>query len=118
MTAFAAWVEARRDAMKWSRAKLAMELGISEMSVYRIERQGQQPEPELLARIISVLQGSWSAVRDLLLNDAATDEDGRRAATEGLPPIDPDIEARIARLNPQQKELMRDLLRQLLHEPE
>lgn len=118
MTAFAAWVEARRDTLKWTRAKLALELGISEMSVYRIERQGQQPEPELLARIVTTLQGSWSTVRDLLLSETATNEDGQRAATEGLPPIDPDIEARIARLNPQQEELLKSLLRQLLHEPE
>lgn len=111
MEAAAAYFQARRKRLGWSRAKLATELGVSEMSVYRIEEKGQRPEPELLARLVRALKARWEDVERLLLDEVAFDqaESLADAPPETKPPPD-DIEERIMRLSPQQRQVFRQLL--------
>ena len=49
-----------------SRAKLAAELGISEMSILRIEDRGQEPKAEVLVALVKALRANWDHVAYLL----------------------------------------------------
>jgi len=112
METTAALFEARREYLGWSRAKLAADLGITEMSVYRIEKKGQRPEPELLARLVRTLHMHWEDVERALLGEmsnAQIQEIAQRAVDAASPPDD-EITARIARLNPEQRRVFRQLL--------
>lgn len=80
MPAVAALIRATRESRNIKRREFAASLGISETSVYRIEEKGQDPSPELLANIIDALGLNWEAVRSLLLNPHATEQDGIQAA--------------------------------------
>ena len=48
-----------------SRAKLAAELGVSEMSILRIESRGQEPGPEMLVKLVGQLRADGHAIRHL-----------------------------------------------------
>lgn len=111
MEAAANLFQARREHLKWSRAKLAGMLGVSEMSVFRIEKQGQRPEPELLARLVRVLSLRWDDVERALLGEISSDEVhqiARRAVTTAHP--GDDLDSRIAQLTPDQRRVFRELL--------
>lgn len=111
MEAAAAYFQARRKRLGWSRARLATELGITEMSVYRIEAQGQRPEPELLARLVRALRARWDFVERLLLDEATAVEAEQLAALEAPPPSPgDDIDEQIARLNPAQRQALQQFL--------
>lgn len=62
-----------------SRAKLAAELGISEMSIMRIEERGQEPKAEALVALVRGLKARWQDVEYLLRESTDVDE-GRRLA--------------------------------------
>jgi DNA-binding XRE family transcriptional regulator len=74
----------RDDGRKISRAKLAAQLEVSEQSIYRIEENRQEPNPELLARIIATLGGDPTDVHELLLHKKATPEQGRDVALQRI----------------------------------
>lgn len=80
MEAAAAYLRAMRDHAGFSRGKLAAELGVSEMSIWRIEEDGQEPKAELFTRFVSTVRARWEDIEALMANPAATEEDGRRLA--------------------------------------
>lgn len=64
-----------------SRAKLAAELGVSEMSILRIESRGQEPGPEMLVKLVGQLRARWEDVEYLLgLDKGKGIEEGRQLA--------------------------------------
>lgn len=62
-----------RAAKGLSRARLADMVGTTEMSILRIEKQGQEPGGPLLVRLIEVLNGSWDVVTRLVKADDSED---------------------------------------------
>lgn len=62
-----------------SRAKLAAEAGISEMSILRIEVQNQEPKAEALVALVGALKARWEDV-EYLLKHAKSAEEGRQLA--------------------------------------
>lgn len=64
-----------------SRAKLANELGISEMSIMRIEERGQEPKAEALVALVRGLRARWQDV-EYLLREAQSIEEGRQLAEQ------------------------------------
>lgn len=62
------------------RAALAADVGISEMSIWRIEDGSQEPRAELLNALVRTLRARWSDVEKLLSDSDATAEDGRQLA--------------------------------------
>ncbi len=67
-----------------SRRTLAIAVGVTEMSVYRIEEKGQEPSASTIARILKALHLPWRIAEELLLNQAATAADGAHAAETAL----------------------------------
>lgn len=65
------------------RATLALELGISEMSILRIETQGQQPKPDTLKKLVAGLRARWEDIDYLAgLQDSSQVEEGRKLAEQ------------------------------------
>jgi transcriptional regulator with XRE-family HTH domain len=64
-----------------SRAKLAAEAGISEMSILRIEVQNQEPKAEALVALVGALKARWEDVEYLLKHAKSADE-GRQLAEQ------------------------------------
>ena len=65
-----------------SRADLALELGISEMSILRIETQGQKPKPETLKKLVAGLRARWEDIDYLADLSASQVEEGRKLANQ------------------------------------
>lgn len=94
MEAAAAYFRALREQHNLSRERLASDLGTTTVSIWRIEEKDQEPGPALLAGLVHRLQGNWEKVQALLLDSAATADDGRRAARQTEPPpLKPELEA-------------------------
>lgn len=66
MQAVAEYLTTIRRSQKMSRARLADLAGTTEMTILRIEKQGQEPGGPLLVRIVSALKGSWDIVTKLI----------------------------------------------------
>lgn len=45
-----------------SRADLAAEMGVSEMSILRIETQGQKPKSDMLKKLVAALHARWEDI--------------------------------------------------------
>lgn len=78
MEALAAYFSELRG--RKSFAAVAAEMGVSEMSVRRIEEKGQEPKAEMLNKIVRALRARWEDVEALLSDKHAKAEDGRRLA--------------------------------------
>lgn len=66
-----------------ARAALALELGISEMSILRIETRGQQPKPDTLKKLVAGLRARWEDIDYLAdLQDPAKVEEARQMAEQ------------------------------------
>lgn len=64
-----------------SRAELAYEAGISEMSILRIEVRGQKPKPDTLKKLVLALHARWEDIDYLLgLNGGDEVDEGRKLA--------------------------------------
>jgi transcriptional regulator with XRE-family HTH domain len=73
--AVGAYLEALRTAKGMSRAKLADQLGMSEMNISRVEKGTQDTSGIILVRWASVLQADWTRIHDLAeIDDASLDE--------------------------------------------
>jgi transcriptional regulator with XRE-family HTH domain len=83
MQAAAAYFQTLREQQGLSRARLALQLDITEMSLYRIEEQGQEPKAELLMKLVRALGANIDHVYNLFADDA-TPADGRRLALQWL----------------------------------
>lgn len=84
MEAAAGYLRGLREGRRLSRARVAAAVRVSEMSIWRIEEERQQPRAELLASFVSVIQGDIHDVYTLLLDHNATFQDGQRRAEELL----------------------------------
>lgn len=69
MANVAGYLMTLRQSKRLSRAKLAERVGTTEMSILRIETQGQEPSGSLLVRLIDALGGSWDIVTRLIADD-------------------------------------------------
>lgn len=67
-----------------SRATLAADMGISEMSILRIEEKGQEPKAEMLNALVRALHARWEDVEALLSNPHATPDEGRVLARQRM----------------------------------
>lgn len=74
MQAVAEYLTTIRRSQKISRAKLAELAGTTEMTILRIEKQGQEPGGPLLVRLMRELKGSWDVVTKLM-SETGDDED-------------------------------------------
>lgn len=82
MKALAAYFETLRGLQ--SRAALASAMGVSEMSIIRIETRGQEPKAEMLNALVRALHARWEDVEALLSNPRATIDEGRRLAQQRI----------------------------------
>ena len=82
--ATAAYFRVLRETAGKSRAKLAAELGVSEMSIWRIEEEGQEPKAELLTGLVRALKARWEDVEYLLSKKTFGEAEGTRLAQEWL----------------------------------
>jgi transcriptional regulator with XRE-family HTH domain len=73
MVNVATYLTTLRAAKGYSRSRLAELVGTTEMSILRIEKQGQEPGGPLLVRLIEVLGGSWDVVTRLVKADDGED---------------------------------------------
>lgn len=73
MVNVATYLTTLRAAKGLSRARLAEMVGATEMSILRIEKQGQEPGGPLLVRLIDVLGGSWDVITRLVKVDDGED---------------------------------------------
>lgn len=122
MRALGAYFEELRGTQ--SREALAATMGISVMSILRIEEKGQEPKAEMLNNLVRTLQARWDDVEVLLSNKHATAEEGRRLArqrveerareiAERVPDEDADEVLRFVqrlRANPKALRELRDML--------
>lgn len=83
MEAVATYFRVLREGRSYTRAKLAAELGVSEMTIWRLEEEGQEPKAAFLTGLIRTLQARWQDIEHLFRADA-TPEDGHRLAQEWL----------------------------------
>ncbi len=84
MEAAASYLRTIREARRLSRARVAAIMDVSEMSIWRIEEDRQEPRAERLASFVSAIQGDIRDVYDLLVDRHATPDDGRHRAEELL----------------------------------
>lgn len=98
MVTVAAYLADLRTSRKISRARLAEMVGTTEMSILRIEKQGQEPSGALLVRLVAALGASWEVITKLV--DSPDDEASRVAAIAALTPeaATPEEDARLSRL--------------------
>lgn len=80
MIAASAYFRVLREHHGLSRAKLAGELDVSEMNIWRLEEEAQEPKAELLTALVRRLKARWEDVEALLANPLATAADGRQRA--------------------------------------
>lgn len=64
-----------------SRDALAEAVGVSSMSILRIEEKGQEPKAETLNKLVRALHARWEDV-EALLSTKATAEEGRQRARQ------------------------------------
>lgn len=84
MEAAASYLRTIREARRLSRARVAAIMDVSEMSIWRIEEDRQEPRAERLASFVLAIQGDIRDVYDLLVDRQATPDDGRQRAEELL----------------------------------
>ncbi|HEU4322052.1 MAG TPA: helix-turn-helix transcriptional regulator [Roseiflexaceae bacterium] len=84
MEAAASYLRTIREARRLSRARVAAIMDVSEMSIWRIEEDRQEPRAERLASFVSAIQGDIRDVYELLVDRHATPDDGRHRAEELL----------------------------------
>ena len=66
-----------------SRADLAAEMGVSEMSILRIETQGQKPKTDMLKKLVAALHARWEDIDYLAdLKGSSQAEEGMRLAEQ------------------------------------
>ena len=82
MQALGAYFEELRGSR--SRAALAADIGVSEMSILRIEEKGQEPKAEMLNALVRALHARWEDVEALLSNPRATAGEGRELAQQRI----------------------------------
>lgn len=80
MIAASTYFRVLRDSRGLSRAKLASVLDVSEMTIWRLEEEGQEPKAELLTGLVRTLKARWEDVEALLVNPLATAADGQQRA--------------------------------------
>jgi DNA-binding XRE family transcriptional regulator len=84
MTSVGAYFRTLREKQGITRAWVAEQAETTETSLYRIESGKQTPGLELMLGIIHVLRGSVGDVRDLLRDEDAKEERGRKLAEQRL----------------------------------
>lgn len=67
-----------------SRAALAADIGVSEMSILRIEEKGQEPKAETLNALVRALQARWEDVEALLSDPQAMADRGKELARQRM----------------------------------
>jgi transcriptional regulator with XRE-family HTH domain len=82
MKALGAYFEELRGSQ--SREALATAMGVSVMSILRIEEKGQEPKAEMLNNLVRTLRARWEDVEELLSNKRATADEGRRLARQRI----------------------------------
>lgn len=82
MKALGAYFEELRGTQ--SRDALAAAMGISAMSILRIEEKGQEPKAETLNALVRALHARWEDVEALLSNKRATVDEGRGLARQRI----------------------------------
>lgn len=107
-----------------SRDALAETIGVSSMSILRIEEKGQEPKAETLNKLVRALHARWEDVETLLSTKAAA-EDGRKLARQRIEERAKEIADRVPkaevaealrivqmlRANPDALRQLRDLIR-------
>lgn len=73
MTAVAAYFVTLRKQQNITRSGLAKRIGTTEMTILRIEEEGQEPRAELLAALANALNAEWDVVQGLLLGEMTLD---------------------------------------------
>lgn len=121
MTALGAYFAELRGPL--SRDTLATSMGVSSMSILRIEEKGQEPKAEMLNNLVRALHARWEDV-ETLLSTKATAEEGRRLARQRIeerakeiadrvPEADKDEALRIVRSLRASPEALKELQRML-----
>jgi transcriptional regulator with XRE-family HTH domain len=91
-----AYIRTLREARHLSRAKLAALAHTHESQIERIERGEQDTRGSLLIAIVQAVRGNLDQIGRLLLDEAATADDGRRLAQEWLMPKERQVLERFA----------------------
>src|SRR5512145_307823 len=84
MEAAASYLRKIRESRKISRGRLAAQLDVSEMSIWRIEEEGQEPRAVLFMSLVRTLGASWDDLMALIADAKASREDGRNRAEQFL----------------------------------
>lgn len=84
MKGVGAYFRVLRESQGITQVWVAEQADTSETSVYRIEAGKQTPGLEIMLGIIHALRGSVTDVRELLRDDNAKEEDGRKRAEAWL----------------------------------
>jgi transcriptional regulator with XRE-family HTH domain len=80
--AAAAYLQRLRELRGLSRAHVARLVGTSEMTIYRIESEAQEPKADALMAFLDVISGDVYDIYQLLRATDAPREDGERRADE------------------------------------
>ncbi|NJL57267.1 helix-turn-helix transcriptional regulator [bacterium] len=80
--AAAAYLQHLREQRGMSRAAVARVIGATEMTIYRIETEAQEPKAELLMQLVDAIGGDIYDVYELLLLKGMQREDGIRRAMQ------------------------------------
>ena len=84
LIAAGAYIRTLREARHLSRAKLAALAGTHESQIERIEKGDQDTRGSLLVAMVQAVGGNLSQIGRLLLNEAATADNGRQIAQAWL----------------------------------
>jgi transcriptional regulator with XRE-family HTH domain len=84
MLAAGTYIRMLREAKQLSRADLAKQSETNEMQIFRVEKGEIDTRGSLLMKILRVVEGSAEHIADLMLNEDATAEDGKRVAQERI----------------------------------
>jgi transcriptional regulator with XRE-family HTH domain len=80
--AAAAYLQRLRELRGLSRAYVARLVGTSEMTIYRIENEAQEPKADTLMAFLDVISGDVYDIYQLIRATDAPREDGERRADE------------------------------------
>jgi transcriptional regulator with XRE-family HTH domain len=84
MIAIGTYIRTLREAKRMSRGELGSRVNTSVSQLVRLENGEQDTRSVLLAVIVKELEGDFRDVSELLLNEQATAEDGKRMARERI----------------------------------
>lgn len=84
MNAVTAYIRQLRKDRHMSRAKVAMLAGVSENTVYRVERNEQEPSGPLLVKLVAAVRGHFDDASQLVLDADADESVGIERARQWL----------------------------------